>query len=170
MRGILPSTKITMLGYIFFVHIKEIFSPFSSVVGIVFGWYCSYWSHCIHGSNKHVGRYKHYTMGEQSGIIIKQSLQYTDTLLNRSVINLYKYYRNLALFRLLGSLPSAIYRAIGKEFFASATLGEITLSTTTSFIECETLDIGRHLATISLPSVKHSTNSDARQRVVSNRL
>jgi hypothetical protein len=57
-----------------------------------------------------------------------------------------------------------------KQSFSSAPLGKILLSVTNMFTESRTLGIDRHSAKTSLPSLKHSTNDDARQRTVSSRL
>jgi hypothetical protein len=70
------------------------------------------------------------------------------------------HYRNRALCRVLGALPSAFCRALGK----------VLLSVTTVFTESRTLGTEIHSAKKSLPSAKHSANGNARQRAVSSRL
>jgi hypothetical protein len=60
----------------------------------------------------------------------------------------------------LGALPSAFCRALGK----------VLLSVKKMFAESRTLGIGLHSVEISLPSVWHSAKGGSRQRVVSRRL
>jgi hypothetical protein len=60
---------------------------------------------------------------------------------------------------------SALYRV----FFYRA-LGKVILSIMITFIESRTLGIDKHSAKTSWSSVKHSTNGDARQSPVINRL
>jgi hypothetical protein len=64
------------------------------------------------------------------------------------------------LCRMLGALPSAFCRALGK----------VLLSVTTTFAESSTLGTGIHSAKISLPSAKHLAKGGSRQRAVSRRL
>jgi Na+-translocating ferredoxin:NAD+ oxidoreductase RnfA subunit len=70
------------------------------------------------------------------------------------------HYRNPALCRVLGALPSVFCRSLGK----------VTLLVTTPFTECRTLGIDRHSIKTSLPSATRSANGDARQRAISSRL
>jgi hypothetical protein len=65
-----------------------------------------------------------------------------------------------------GSLPSA------RRFAECFLLGtrQVLLSVTINFAESRTLGTGRHSAKTALPSAKHSTNVDARQKTVSSRL
>jgi hypothetical protein len=60
----------------------------------------------------------------------------------------------------LGALPSAFYRALGK----------VLLSATTVFTESRTLGIEIQSAKKYLPSAKHSANGGTPQRVVSGHL
>jgi hypothetical protein len=78
------------------------------------------------------------------------------------------YYRNSVFCRVLGALPNTFCRALDKEIFA--TLGKVRLSAMNTFTESMTLSIGRHSATTTLSSVKHSVNNDARQRATSSRI
>jgi hypothetical protein len=81
-----------------------------------------------------------------------------------------RHYRNPALCRVLDALPSAFCRALGKKSLPSATLGKVLLSVMIAFTESRTLGTEIHSAKKSLPSVNHSANGGARQRVVSSRL
>jgi hypothetical protein len=80
------------------------------------------------------------------------------------------HYENSALCRVLDALRSVFYRALDKKFLPSVTLGELTLSATTFFTECEALAIDRHSAKPVLRSVKLSAKCDTRQTNASSRL
>jgi hypothetical protein len=59
------------------------------------------------------------------------------------------HYWNPSLYRVLGSLPSAFCRALGK----------VLLSVTTSFTECRTLGTEIHSTKKPLPSAEHSAKA-----------
>jgi hypothetical protein len=67
------------------------------------------------------------------------------------------HYRNPALYRVLGALPSVA-------------LGKVSLSKTTVFAETRTLSTEKHSAKTTLSSAKHSAQFGARQRTVSSHL
>jgi hypothetical protein len=74
----------------------------------------------------------------------------------RTICQLFIHYRNLGLCRVPASLPSAFYRALGKEDFDERRTRQSPALRKELVYECRTLGTAKHLAKTALPSVKHS--------------
>jgi hypothetical protein len=73
---------------------------------------------------------------------------------------LLRHYRNPALCRVFGALPS----------LSSAALGKVLLSVMTTFTESRALGTETHSAKKLVPSAKHSVNNGPRQSAISSHL